>query len=226
MRKEMYLIRGNDAETYEAFTKRILSLAQEACSLKPAAVKLTVTTRKPPALTVIPFKRKKISVISVYKDDPTPVACLTGAPGFSGAWIVQEAVPVAYEKSWPDGERTPGINLLTLFHRKPHINYASFIDRWHNSHTPLSLKIHPLWNYNRNVVRDPIAPTVQPYDGIVEEHFRTTSDLLNIFRFFGNPFIILYRFYQVYTDTNAFLDYKRIETYLADEYHVRSLPGN
>lgn len=218
----MYIIRGTREESYPEFTARVLKLAKEACNLSPAAIKLTLTTRKPPAVSVIPFKKEKISVISLYKDDPTPAGLLLDAPGFTGAWVVEEAIPVGYRKTWPDGEPTPGVNLLTLFNKKPGIDYATFIHRWHNGHTPLSLKIHPLWNYNRNVVKEPLASCTEQFNGIVEEHFRSVPDLLNVFKFFGNPFVILYRMYQVYTDTNGFLDYKKIETYFADEYHILS----
>ena len=70
---------------------------------------------------------------------------------------------------------------------------------------------------------DKISNDSQDWDGIVEEHFRKRSDLLNPFRMFGNPLVILYRFYQVYSDTRSFLDYKTIEPYLVEEYHIKSL---
>ncbi len=224
MQKEMYLVRGSANESYQGFTERILSLAHEACNLKPAALKLTITTRKPPSFSVMPFKKDKLAVISVYNEDPMPVESFLKSKGFSGGWRVEEAIPVAYQKDWPDGERTPGINLLTLFNKKKGLSYEEFLDRWHNGHTPLSLKVHPLWNYNRNVVKDAVAAYARSYDGIVEEHFRSEADLLNPFKFFGNPLIILGRMWQVYSDTNGFLDYKNIETYLADEIHIQSAP--
>ena len=59
------------------------------------------------------------------------------------------------------------------------------------------------------------------WDGIVEEHMRTRSELLNPFKFFGNPIVVIPRMIQVYTDTKSFLDYKSIEPYLVTEYHVK-----
>jgi hypothetical protein len=87
----------------------------------------------------------------------------------------------------------------------------------------LSLKIHPLWHYSRNVVESKISNESQDWDGIVEEHFRQKRDLLNPFRMFGNPLVILYRFYQVYSDTRSFLDYKTIEPFLVEEYYIKSM---
>jgi len=223
MRKEMYLIRGIDNEDYQHFTDRVIKTARKTAELiSPDALKVTLTRQCPPILSVIPFKKKKIAVVSVYKENHTPVDYLKGTEGFSGAFTTDEALPVAYEKTWPDGEPTPGACLLTLFHRKPGIDYDTFIDRWHNSHTPMSLKIHPLWNYNRNVVLQKISDHPDWFDGIVEEQTRTRAELLNPFKFFGNALEITGNMISVYTDTKSFLDYKRIETYLATEYHIIS----
>jgi hypothetical protein len=63
------------------------------------------------------------------------------------------------------------------------------------------------------------------YDGIVEEQTRTRQELLNPFKFFGNATEILGNMLKVYTDTKSFLDYKRIETYVASEYHIVSCQG-
>ena len=51
---------------------------------------------------------------------------------------------------------------------------------------------------------------------------RTDADLLNPFRFFGNPLVIIPRMIAVYRDTKSFLDYRGIETYFAREVVVRS----
>ena len=56
----------------------------------------------------------------------------------------------------------------------------------------------------------------------MEEQVRERRDLLNPFRFFGNPLIIIPRMLMVYIDTKAFIDYKSMETYLAVEYHIKS----
>ena len=133
-----------------------------------------------------------------------------------------EALPVAYIKDWPDGEQTLGVCLLTLFSKKKNINYDTFIDRWHNSHTPLSLRYHPLWNYVRNVVDERLTPDAAIFDGIVEEQVRKTSDLLNPFKFFGHPLVILPRMLAVYVDTKSFIDYPSMETFLASEHIIKS----
>jgi hypothetical protein len=223
MRKEMYLIRGNAKEDYRNFTDRVLQAANSIGeNINPEALKVTLTQEPPPKISVIPFRKNKIAVFSVYKNDHIKVDPLMKVEGFAGAFTVEEALPVSYEKTWSDGQPTPGVCLLTLFQRKPGIDYDLFLHRWHNGHTPLSLKLHPLWNYNRNVVLQNISEHPDWYDGIVEEQTRTRSELVNPFKFFGNALEIAGNMISVYTDTKSFLDYKRIETYLAMEYHIVS----
>lgn len=225
MNKEIYILGGNTAESYETFRDRIMATAVEAVKVcHPVKCSVTLTESPPPVVSVIPFKKGKVAAISLYRKERNPPPCnlLTRADGFRSACRVEEALPVSYQKNWPDAAVTPGVCLLTLFRSKPGLPHETFIDRWHNSHTPLSLRIHPLWHYNRNVVIETFTGAEPGWGGIVEEHFVTKSHLLNPFRFFGNPLVILPRMMEVYMDTKSFLDYKTIETYLVREYHLCS----
>lgn len=223
MNKEIYLIKGMANESYKEFSHRILTLSKKVqADGNVISVKTVYTNEPPPGLSVIPFKKEKMAAVSVLSSKKEISGLLANEPGFSGGYIVEEAIPVAYEKNWEDGVNTPGVCLLTLFKQKNGLDYKTFIHRWHNGHTPLSLKIHPLWNYNRNVVIEKLTDGSNEWDGIVEEHFRTTSDLLNPLKFFGNPFIMIYNMIRVYFDTNSFLDYKTIEPYFTIEIHIKS----
>ena len=222
MIKHIYLVRGTKEESYNDFSKRIHHAATQ-CVVKKEFIKLsfTITEEAPPKVSIIPFKKNKIAAITVFKKDNDLVEDITRLTGFESAYSVTDAYPVNYEKEWAYGEKTPGACLLTLFKQKRSIDYETFIDRWHNSHTPLSLKIHPLWHYNRNVVDRKLVENSESWDGIVEEHMRTSSELLNPFKFFGNPIVIIPRMIQVFLDTYSFLDYGSIEPYLVSEYHLK-----
>lgn len=220
--KQIYLIRGSEDESYKAFKDRIhweadLFTNDESIS----GVSYSLTEQAPPSISIIPFQDKKIAAISIYKDDNRLIRSFQKLNGFEGAYQVTEALPVQYEKVWEDGDKTPGVCLLTLFKQKKNIDYSAFIDRWHNSHTPLSLKYHPLWHYNRNVVDKKLAKNSNDWDGIVEEHMKTRSELMNPFKFFGPLHLILQRMIHVYRDTKSFLDYKTIEPYLVAEYRLK-----
>ena len=221
--KQIYLIRGEKDETYSSFKNRIKNeLTPLITNDEIHKLSYTITEAAPPKIAIIPFSKQKIVSITVKKNDKKLVESITKMKGFNGAYSVTEALPVAYEKTWGDGEKTPGVCLLTLFKRKKGIDQNTFLDRWHNSHTPLTLKIHPLWHYNRNVVKQKLIDDSFSWNGIIEEHTRTRSELLNPFKFFGNPLVVIQRMIIVYKDTKSFLDYDTIETYLVKEYHLKS----
>jgi hypothetical protein len=135
---------------------------------------------------------------------------------------VEEAYPVPYDKAWSDGEPTPSPILLTMLRKKPGISPNEFIERWHEGHTPLSLVVHPLWYYQRNVVCKAVTEGADPSDGIVLEACRTRSDLLNPARFFGGALKMVPNMVRVANDIKGFLDMKKTETFYATEYHLRS----
>ena len=65
----------------------------------------------------------------------------------------------------PTASRSPGVKMISVFEQPARLSRAEFIARWHGSHTPLSLEIHPLWRYVRNVVARPLtagAPDYRP----------------------------------------------------------------
>lgn len=218
--KYIVLVRGKQKESYKLFRKRVQEIADIWSSDSSVlSLKICLTVEKPPRLSVIPFRKDKVAAISIYTNSEE--LQLTNNAGIEGVYRVDEALPVSYKKYWDDGELTPGICLLTLFQKKKSIDYETFLDRWHNGHTPLSLRIHPLWHYSRNVVTESMNES-KPYDGIVDEHFKRRKDLLNPFLFFGHPLIIIQRMIKVYFDIRSFLDYGSIESYLVREIHIKS----
>lgn len=223
MPKEIYILNGLPSESYENFRKRIFKLAEDIQDpYKPETLKINLTLKSPPRISIIPFKRKKIAVLSLSGRKSESIDLLSKSEGFRGGYRVEEALPVAYDKTWADGEATPGECLLTFFHSKPGIDRDTFLKRWHEGHTPLSLRLHPLWNYNRNVVTGTLTDDSLYYDGIVEEQFQKAKDLLNPLVFFGPPLKVPCHMYEVLQDTRSFIDMKRIETYLTTEIHLKS----
>ena len=216
-----YLLGEIGTETYNAFGTRIMDFCTEYKRYPGIGqLKVSLTTARPPMLSVIPFKRRKIAAVQIkWADgvDPQPLI----HDGLLGSYRVHEDLPVSYERTWPVTTATPGACLLTLFRQKKSITRDDFLDRWHNGHTPLSLRIHPLWHYSRNVVEELLSNDSEQWDGIVEEHTRTRSALLNPFRFFGNPITIFRNMLRVYFDVRSFLDYGSVEPYLVTEYYIK-----
>jgi hypothetical protein len=223
MIKTIYLIRGQKTESYTQFKIKLFTLVSNLVEENPSILaKIVLTETPPPTISIIPFKKDKIASVTIKSTEKGYFDDLVNTEGFAGVFEVTEALPVAYNKNWDDGKVTPGVCLLTIFNQKKSIDYEMFIDRWHNSHTPLSLKIHPLTHYNRNVVDNRGESNTENWDGIVEEHCKTRAELLNPIKFFGGILKMIPNMISVYTDTKSFLDYSTIETYLTAEYHIKS----
>ena len=123
MQKEVYIIRGLPSEDYKVFKDRIFRLSENVLVKDgPKKMKICLTEKQPPRISIIPFKRAKIAVLSIDRHKGAVLKVITDTPGFAGGYAVEEAIPVSYTKSWEDGTPTPGENLLTLFHKKPGID--------------------------------------------------------------------------------------------------------
>lgn len=221
MQKAISIVRGHADETYETFSSRVKEIIEGLKNENAIRLSYTITLKAPPKGGVIPFSKEKIAVISIWSDKDDSPGFLQKQKGYSGTFKVNEALPVAYKKDWKDGEATPGVCLLTLFRQKKKIDYDTFIDRWFNGHTPLTLKIHPVYHYSRNQVSIALGDPPMFYDGIVEEHCRTRKDLINPFRFFTKSGLAIVNMIKTYFDVKSFIDYKSIETYLVAEYIVK-----
>ena len=200
-------------------------LGQRLLDLEPAKLQLTVTEAPPPKLSVFPFQDEPIAIFNIYddSDDPSRFSdALRNAAGTVSGYEVEEAYPVTYDKTWSDGEPTPSPILVAMLHKKKSIGDHEYIDRWHNGHTPLSLEVHPLWYYQRNVIRKPVTAGAQASDGIVLEACPSRGDLLNPARFFGGALKMLPNMLRIAKDISGFLDMKKTETFYATEYHLRS----
>lgn len=221
----MYVLRGN-GERHDAWARRMRNeVSQQLLDLEPSKLQLTVTETPPPKLSLFPFKSQPIAIFNVYDDGEDPsrfTEALRGAASSVSGYEVEEAYPVAYDKEWSDGEPTPSPILLTMLRKKAGISSGDFIRRWHGGHTPLSLEIHPLWYYQRNVIREPVTEGAEPSDGIVLEACRTRADFLNPARFFGGALKMVPNMLRVAKDIKGFLDMKKTETFYATEYHLRS----
>ncbi len=140
MPKEIYIIGGLPSEDYDRFKNRIIGISRDLIDqYGPETLKINLTVKAPPAISVIPFKRKKVAVISLNRTTGASMDLATKAEGFIGAYLVEEVIPVAYNKTWADGETTPGECLLTLFHSRPGIDRETFLRRWHEgAYTPFT----------------------------------------------------------------------------------------
>src|SRR5580698_2301639 len=77
--------------------------------------------------------------------------------------------PHAAARDWPDGTRSPGVLTVSLVHRPAGLGYPTWIERWHETQSPLSGALQPRCRYVRNEVIRLNAAGATEIDGIVEE---------------------------------------------------------
>ncbi len=129
-------------------------------------------------------------------------------------------IPREYDKNWDDGDVSPGIVLISFFRRLPGISDEEFKSHWFCSHTPLSLEVHPLFRYERNVIKGMITQNAPDYEGIVPENLREVKDLTNIKRFLGGK--LVRNGIRINIDFKRFIDNSTIEVAAMREYVLRS----
>jgi hypothetical protein len=228
MVKYVFLVRPPDRVNSSALRARVLEeLVPRLLQMGPDRLKIGLTEPRRPRLTVLPLAKEQLAMISVW-DGRADRAGLWQAAMASPGWTVAgyrvtESTPRAYTKDWPDGEASPGIVMLTLMKKNPRLSQEQFMREWFEHHTPrIALRVHPLWNYIRNVVESAVADGSPHLDGIVEEHCRKRSDVTNPVRYFGGLLMMVPNMIKVGLHANRFLEISAVENYLLTEYHIRS----
>jgi uncharacterized protein (TIGR02118 family) len=88
------------------------------------------------------------------------------------AYRVEEGVQRDYERAWPEGERSPGMKVISALRRAPALSHDQFADHWLHTHVALALEhVLGMWRYVTNVVTAPITPDAPPIDGVVSVHY-------------------------------------------------------
>lgn len=102
-------------------------------------------------------------------------------------WIVAESIakPWGDLRSWPDGEQSPGMSILTFLDKGADIADADFYRIWHGEHTPLTFELHPFVLYVRNQVLRAITAGAPSVRGIVYEAAHTDQEITDLTRLFG-----------------------------------------
>jgi hypothetical protein len=91
-------------------------------------------------------------------------------------YLLVESVILEYGRiDWPLGTRSPGATLLALLRKRQELSEREFRDRWEH-HSTLSVRLHPLTRYHRNIVVR-TAGDEPDCDGLVEERIGSLDDL-------------------------------------------------
>ena len=168
---------------------RRVSAWRSAVGSAAGDVAVHATEAPPPRISLVPFRREGLAMVSVRAEPDAIGALRSGlAPlGRIEGYRVEESVPRARRRAEPTGAIAPGPALVTLFRKHPRLDRDAFLREWHGHHTPLALAVHPLAGYVRNVVEDVLDEGAPAWDGIVVETFAGHEDVRSMVRFFGGP---------------------------------------
>ncbi|MFZ1176770.1 MAG: hypothetical protein WAO15_10985 [Mycobacterium sp.] len=150
---------------------------------------------------------------------------------FAG-YLVEESIYTEYggnrhsgPRSWPDGQRSPGIVAVTLMERPKRLSREEWIRRWHGRQSPVSEAMQPRARYIRNLVIKAVTRDAPRYEGIVEEAWPSAKHVTNYFLFYGagkNPFKLVWNMVTMLRSVTSFLDLHRIRTTMTSEYILKS----
>ncbi|MBC7172526.1 MAG: EthD domain-containing protein [Polyangiaceae bacterium] len=218
-----YLFFARSGGDREAFVRTVFEETVPVLrAIAPGALKIALTDAPNPRLTYLPLRTENLLMVSVWGEiGRGEFVQALESPGVEVfGYRVEESYPLRYERAWPDGERSPGVVLLTLLAQNPKLGREEFLSEWHGVHTPKALRIHPMWSYGRNVVSMRVPPSSPAFDGVVEEHYRDRADVLNPIRMFGGARRFLPQMLEVARHVGHFLDLGRTENYLMSEWHL------
>ncbi len=227
MEKLVYLLWRDGGEDAASFGKRLLGEAgPELLARGAREVVLHVADADADLGRTVPVRDERDLFagtasfwLPCVDDAPRFEEALARAGSRRAGYLVTESVPRDFDRrDWACGVRSPGLVMISVFPQPERLSRAEFIARWHGSHTPLSLEVHPLWRYVRNVVARPLAPDAPELAGIVEEHVREAADLVEPARFYGGAERAAVNMRRIVEDARRFLDLERVMSVVTSQY--------
>jgi hypothetical protein len=164
-----------------------------------------------------------------YQDAPELAALLEQAPvALSASYLVCESVPQAYGDvmTWPEGEPSPGLSIVTLLDKPEGTDEKVFYHYWHELHRVTTAECHPFASYVRNEVARPLTDGAPRWRGIVTESSPDVQDFLDPHRFYvsgGDRDQLKANQRRVVEETSVFIDFATIQVAPMTEIVVRRL---
>ena len=224
----MFILWRPAAQPFETFRTAFFNdIAPKLLERSPQRLAVWMAAPEIKSMTLINRPRKDGAIVSaiVSATVESPDAAndfagiLKSGVVFVAGYEVKRAIPLDYQRTWPDGEPSPGVVQVTFLRQKAGMTPEAFRNYWFCSHTPYALKIHPLFRYERNEVVKPITADAPDFNGIVGLYLREVKDMTKLNRFFGGN--ILVNAPRIGIDVNKFIDMKRVEVTAMTEYILK-----
>jgi hypothetical protein len=131
----------------------------------------------------------------------------------------------AAPRSWPDGERSPGVLTVALLQRHPDQTFEEWMTRWHTRISPITEAIQPRTRYVRNAVFRPVTEGAPPLAGIVEEAWPSLEHVTDPMLFYcadGDPERMNAHVSQMIEEIDAFVDLRTLRSVTMSEWILKS----
>ena len=128
-------------------------------------------------------------------------------------------------RSWPDGQRSPGVLTVALLQQHPAQSFDEWMTRWHTRISPITEAIQPRCRYVRNAVFRPVTDGAPPVRGIVEEAWPTLEHVTDPMLFYcadGDPERMNAHVSQMIDEINAFTDLSTLRSVTMSEWILKS----
>lgn len=129
------------------------------------------------------------------------------------------------QRSWPDGERSPGVTMVTLMEKPDRLSEIEWLTHWHTVQSPVSEAMQPRIRYVRNTVVRAVTPDAPPYRGIVEECWPSPEHVTDPMLFYcagDDADLMKSNLSEMLTSVMAFLDLDRIRSITMSEYLLKT----
>lgn len=160
-----------------------------------------------------------------------PIKTLLENAGFSvGCYQVEQSIYKDYgdnqhfhKRDWPDGQRSPSVQMVTLLTRPKKLSPQEWIKRWHGNMSPVSEQLQPRARYVRNVILDKTEDS-PAFDGAVEEAWPSAQHISNPFLFYcaENPLQLAKNMARLMKAVTHFHQLHKIRTVTMSEYFIKS----
>lgn len=235
VKKLCYLLWKPEQARRDAFADQLLDeLGERLLALKPQGLTLHLKDAEanvPPPSNGMTGREPPSALLSLWLDDDETRHEALLAPYQHAGYLVSESVyrdhgdndngPV---RSWPDGERSPGVTAVALLERPERLSQADWVHHWHEVFSPLSESLLGRTRYVRNVIGKALTPAAPALAGIVEESFPTREHISNPYLFYKADGLAQLgeRMSRLLQGVTVFLDVPRVQTVIFSEYVLRS----
>jgi uncharacterized protein (TIGR02118 family) len=207
-----------DREAFlSALRQQATTLADE-CGATRVALDVAVGPEDLAIVHAFATEKRSQAVVSLWDPTSTDAALKWTPPPMAnlvGAYLTEEIVRRPYEKTWPDGDASPGVKLVCFVKRKAELDHAAYSRHWRDNHGPLALKHQTgIWHYVQNHIVELLTDSTPDFDGLGELHFKTATDVVE--RMFDGEASVT----AIFEDVPRFMDSDASTTLPTKEYLI------